>query len=313
MTSKSVYQREYVKCLVDKLMYVVKRGKKVMKISKRTTAEQGTLIMKRGVKISGTVFVVYMSTHQGSVDIKAYHPPSAFFLRYLLPLSRLYSFFKVQPGTPNSKRPDVLQDENTAILANYLTKRLYVCWGTDCMLETHAAVHKAGRPVLMMDFEVSEIEKHIHARKIQSLYVWCVACDVFTVALMHVLRNRYRYRKAREKFRSLLASRFERHWDANEGRHFYVNKITGETSWDRPHKLGDAKVAEAADGWIQHWDEHGNPYYYHARTGRYSWISEEEAVVRLQKLYRKKRLAVRDATQHFQHASSLTFLCLAGV
>ena len=140
------------------------------------------------------------------------------------------------------------------------------------MLETHLAVHKAGRPVLMMDFEVSEIEKHIHARKIQSLY---------------------RYRKARRKFRELLAARFQRHWDATEGRYFYVNVITGESHWDRPDKLGDAKVAEAPDGWVEHWDEAGNPYYYHARTGRYSWLTEEEAALRLQKLYRKKRLAVR--------------------
>lgn len=140
------------------------------------------------------------------------------------------------------------------------------------MLETHLAVHKAGRPVLMMDFEVSEIEKHIHARKIQSLY---------------------RYKKARRKFRELLAARFQRHWDANEGRFFYVNVITGESHWDRPDKLGDAKVAEAPDGWVEHWDENGNPYYYHARTGRYSWLTEEQAALRLQKLYRKKRLAVR--------------------
>ena len=51
-------------------MYVVKGGKRILKISKRTSAEQGTLIMKQGVKVSGTVFVVYMSTHQGSVEIK---------------------------------------------------------------------------------------------------------------------------------------------------------------------------------------------------------------------------------------------------
>lgn len=289
-----MYQKAYMRCLVDKLMYVVKGGKRVMKISKRTSAEQGTLIMKQGVKVSGTVLVVYMSTHQGSVEIKvcctslcrgppsytddntlcqAYHAPSAFFLRYRLPFATLYSFFKVPPGTPNSKRPDILKDENAkTLLAPYLVKRLYVCWGQDCMLESHMAVHKNGRPVLMMDFEVSEIEKHIHARKIQSLY---------------------RYRKAREKFRWLLAARFERHWDANEGRHFYVNILTGESHWDRPPRLGNATVKDAADGWVEHWDEQGNPYYYHARTGRYSWISEEQAAVRLQKLYRKKRLAVR--------------------
>lgn len=59
--------------------------------------------------------------------VQAYHPPSAFFLRYRLTFAKLYNFFKVPPGTPDPKRPDILKDAFAkTLLAPYLAKKLYV-------------------------------------------------------------------------------------------------------------------------------------------------------------------------------------------
>lgn len=270
ITSKNVYKKDFMEALVNKLMYVKKRGKTIMKISKRTSASQGKVLLKTGLKITDGWYIVSMSEHQGSFEVKAYHPPTCFWHTYRLTLDRLYQFFHVQVGTPNNLRPHLLRDENRGDLSLYVGQRLYMCSGDNCMMETHRPVHKAGHSVLMMDFEVSELEKHRYAQKIQHMFM---------------------YRKARLKFQWLLAARFERHWDATSGQYFYLNKLTGESHWFKPEKLGNATVADAADGWVEYFDEEGNKYYYHARTGRYSYLSEEEAAVRLQRLYRKKRLA----------------------
>ena len=48
----------------------------------------------------------------------------------------------------------------------------------------------------------------------------------------------------------------------------------------------------------------GNVCYYHARTGRYSNISESEAAKRVQRIYRKKR-------QQVQYARSTTLGCVS--
>ena len=67
---------------------------------------------------------------------QAYHPPSAFFLRYRLTFAKLYNFFKVPPGTPDPKRPDILKDANAkTMLAPFLAKKLYV----DCVVYAHVA------------------------------------------------------------------------------------------------------------------------------------------------------------------------------
>jgi tetratricopeptide (TPR) repeat protein len=102
------------------------------------------------------------------------------------------------------------------------------------------------------------------------------------------LQNMGRAWKARKRMRSLLVDAYEVHYDAWSQSEYYYNRLTGATRNHLPSLLAGCKIKKAPDGWQKMVDEEGNTYYYHARTGRYSWISEEQAIKRLQRAVRNK-------------------------
>ena len=59
----------------------------------------------------------------------------------------------------------------------------------------------------------------------------------------------WRARKARRMLRRLVQRMYEKVYDEETGLYYYLNRHTGEASWDKPKALGDADVVKkvAAD------------------------------------------------------------------
>merc|ERR1711916_77914 len=53
-----------------------------------------------------------------------------------------------------------------------------------------------------------------------------------------------------------------------DGRNYYYNYVTGESSWDPPENM----IAKVVDTWIKNVDARGNYYYYNMQTEESSWL-----------------------------------------
>jgi len=60
----------------------------------------------------------------------------------------------------------------------------------------------------------------------------------------------------------------------NEGRTYYSNAITGESTWTRPEAC---VVPTFPDGWAAHEDAEGRTYYLNASTGESSWTLPDDS------------------------------------
>ncbi|KAL4156670.1 hypothetical protein PRNP1_005699 [Phytophthora ramorum] len=65
------------------------------------------------------------------------------------------------------------------------------------------------------------------------------------------LQRMFRCRKARVRLRQMLASVFEKFYDADSGLYYYLDKRTGETTWEKPRALrsdDDIELTAVYDG-----------------------------------------------------------------
>ncbi|EGZ11892.1 hypothetical protein PHYSODRAFT_336386 [Phytophthora sojae] len=92
---------------------------------------------------------------------------------------------------------------------------------------------EASTPVERMEGNVDEVQE---AREQQA-----AAC----------LQRMFRCRKARLRLRQMLASVFEKFYDADSGLYYYLDKRTGETTWEKPRVLrgdDDIELTAVYDG-----------------------------------------------------------------
>lgn len=287
ITRKNLYLRQHVAYLVDRLMYVTKRGKRTLKLSKRVEGNRGRVLFKRAKRLSGRAYVVTVALQQGQYVINAYWPERAATWTYGIPQSTVFSYFKVTPQTPPALLPSILSDGHEVELALYLLDKVGVCDGRDCLLQTHVGAHRAGRHVLMLDFEVHEQERLAHCLRIQLMV---------------------RQMLARRELQRRLASVFEQHYDRVRERFVFVNVRTGEMSLTKPTRLGRAAVALAPDEWRTQRDAStGATIFYHPLTGRYSCISEADAARAVQRMFRSRKLRDFRVTDMRELVRSLRF------
>ena len=244
---------------------------------------KGALLFAVAVKLFLEVFcVVQVYQYFKSYIFKVYDTVSCAIYRTELSWKQLNRWF----GRKDSDAiPFLMRPENRDQLITWFLARIFLCRG--CNLLAHRPRHQKGHDVLMLEFEKENIRNEKMAVRIQ---------------------NMWRAKKGREKFAKALSKVMQKHWDPSAGQFYYLNSLTGAVTWTKPSQLGKIEIEDPPDEWVEMADEYGGKYYYHALTGRTSWLSEEEAAILLQRLYRKKQAGEFAITDMMQIVRALKFI-----
>ena len=77
---------------------------------------------------------------------------------------------------------------------------------------------------------------------------------------------------ARRELRRLCLVTYERRFDGRSHAFYYMNIVTGETTWTKPKAMGTFEIP-AMDEWVLLRDAHDFPYYYNPRSMEMRWLS----------------------------------------
>ncbi len=274
LSVQELYIRPNLSILADKIMYRKRQGKRVVVISKKGYGERGSKLLIRGtaIKANATVdegptsifHVVSIYEYHGDYVFRAYEPIHSHVKQVRLSDQQLRDWFKFDPA--DTDVPPLLRLSNRDKLLDWFLSRMFICRA--CGLRSHRGRHARGENILMLEYEVQEQRLHSMAAKIQGAW---------------------RAKKALTYIRNIIKSVIKKQWDPTAQAWYYMNKRTGEVSWQKPHNMGTEDLQDPPDRWEEMVGEDGTVYYYHALTGRTSWMSETQAALLLQRAYRKSQ------------------------
>jgi len=82
----------------------------------------------------------------------------------------------------------------------------------------------------------------------------------------------FRLMKARKLFREECQNAYEKRFDKKYHCYYYLNRRTGEVSWEKPKVFGNAGFdIEPTEEWIVMRDSQEFPYYYNSKTMKMCW------------------------------------------
>jgi hypothetical protein len=299
-----LYIHDHLTLLADRLMYRWCRGKQIIKLSRRGNGERGQLVSRRGLSVGGVRFVVDIYECNGDLVVKTYDGKDCSLMRAAVTAKRLTEWVYREDRLARDKRrrernnaramasakgdwvkcmeiqnaqedddadmdeqPFLLQKKGFTELLDWVLARLYI-------KEAHqvlgAAAKGSKQRVLMLQFEVEQEMMHNMAKRIQGMW---------------------RTHKARDYIKEHIKKVYTKRWDQTLQQFYYVNTRTGECAWTKPLNLGSDDIADPVDRWEKMTDEYGNVFYLHPLTGRSSWLSEEQAAIKCQRLWRKRQAA----------------------
>ena len=272
LSANELFIKSNMRLLSDQLMYRSRMDKdgvrrKVLVLSEKGGGERGKLCARKGKMVNGSGCIVSVYQYFKDFIFKAHDVDTCEMMRTTLSDTQLQRWFQ---WTEDQPLPTLLRIENRAKLVAWFLERVFICRG--CGLTSHRMAHAQGRNVLMLEYEREEIRNHLMAKKIQGMY---------------------RSKKARDWLKQLLLTIVKKHWDPNAQMFYYVNERTGVISWEKPKQLGDdLDIEDPPDVWEKLRSPDGKSvYYYHALTGRTSYLSEDAAAKVVQALWRKKMAA----------------------
>ncbi len=271
LASNELFIKSNMRLLSDQLMYRNRMSEdgvrhKVIVLSEKGGGERGKLCARKGKIISGAGCIVSVYQYFKDFIFKAHDVQTCEMMRTTLSDEQLRGWFQ---WTEDQPLPKLLRVENRKELVAWFLERIFICRG--CGLTSHRSAHQSGRNVLMLEYEREEIRNHLMAKKLQGMW---------------------RAKKARDNIKKLLLRVVKKHWDPDAQAFYYVNERTGAISWTKPAALGaDLDIEDPPDEWQKLRNPDGTHYYYHALTGRTSWMSEDEAATVVQKLWRKRMSA----------------------
>ena len=68
---------------------------------------------------------------------------------------------------------------------------------------------------------------------------------------------------------------------SQDGRKFYYNLITKESTWEKPDILKSPEELQCE--WTEYFNKEGKPYYYNSKTKKSQWDKPKEFIELLEK------------------------------
>lgn len=225
---------------------------------------------KSALQRGTTATYVMTVTDVGSaLNIRAYDAANCRALLYQIPLSTLEGLFAQVTGDP----VPLLFADYRVQLAHWLLQHMTVTNNFTRQISPLAQYSQArGQP--MLQFLLTEGFMKFK--------------DDAAVSIQCMLRQRF----ARTRLRGKMLAAFEIHYDNWSKVDYYLNRVSGTSTYVLPAILEGCTIQRAPDGWQNMYDEHGQVYYYHARRGAYAYISEADAAAKMQRMWRKKQAEV---------------------
>lgn len=173
MPRKALYEASNIQILADQLFYEVRKGRRIIKMSRRGDLSPGTMLFRQGMRFSpgpadsvtygmhseaptpkwrppahrdgvGPRYIVSVSFFKNNLFVRAFHPPSKMTVPYMLPMTTVLDLFSVPADTRPEFYPGILHPTNRYLLGQWLAYELSLCQGHACELVSHKALHAAG-------------------------------------------------------------------------------------------------------------------------------------------------------------------------
>lgn len=162
---------------------------------------------------------------------------------------------KEQLSLIEANEPFLMKPENKEACIDWLLERLRL-----------SRNRRTNRTRLILQYEEDEDMKDEAACKLQS--VW-------------------RQKQARRKIRKRARQQYEKMWDPENYCYIYVNLRTGAMEYTKPLILGTEDLDEPKDEWRQITNpQDGSQYYQNPATGQTSYMSQDEAAHKIQRVIR---------------------------
>jgi hypothetical protein len=248
--------------LADRLCEKVRAGgQRVIKVRNHGFGSRGRTQITRGARVSeGTeakvwsTWVIEISEYVGDYVVKAYSPATS---ETMTASAADYEIAKWLGGKPfHALKPEIMRIGREAELLAWLTNDLFI-W-----------VSQADPSDRKLMFRAQLQEKQMATK----------------------MQGTWRRLRARRAVRQLALGIYRKDYDRESGMHYYTNTKNGFASWTKPASLGAADV-QIEDKWELVKQPDGTMAYYHAATGRWSWLSPDDAARKVQKRFRKSHSA----------------------
>lgn len=234
---------------------------RIVKIKNHGYGDRGTRLLCRAANIEPDgVWIVKVFEYVGDYVVKAYSTKTCEELECRV---ADYEIFKWLGGRPrDALKPVIMRQGNEHMLLDWICGELFL----------HRRVIEGGardgeeEVSLMLRAQLQEKKM---ATKVQG--VW-------------------RRLKARRRVTKLAMALYRKDFDPESMTWYYTNKKNNFAVWTKPVALGTNDI-EVKDEWEEVEQEDGSVCYYHALTGRWSWISPDRAATMVQRRYRKMHSA----------------------
>ena len=164
---------------------------------------------------------------------------------------------------------------------------------------TRTGESRADKPVLLGSSDLEYTPRSMAAAGIKppKKTPRYTAADLTDEEAAVVIQQAFRRKRARHRLHKLLSKQFEKVWDANSKKFYYIDKRDGTVSWDKPKGMGSEDIPITARTAAQA----GIPYIEH-RTPRVlaKDLTDEQAAIMIQRQWaaRKARLSIRRMIAH---------------
>lgn len=234
---------------------------RIVKIKNHGYGDRGTRLLCRAANIHPDgVWIVKVFEYVGDYVVKAYSTATCEELECRIADYEIYKWLGGRPR--DALKPVIMRQGNEHMLLDWICGQLFLHRRVIEGGERHGQVEVS----LMLRAQLQEKKM---ATKVQG--VW-------------------RRLKARRRVTQLAQMLYRKDFDPESMQWYYTNKKNGFATWTKPVALGTNDI-KVEDKWERVEQEDGSVAYYHAMTGRWSWLSPDKAATMVQRRYRRTHSA----------------------